>query len=331
VRVKQVELNGKEVYLCSKETYLIVNQPVPNSDPEQPRRRFVQMRGLDDPAIAGLVHNVELYPGGRWFSASGIAADGRRLECVLGEGVAVTFGGDYGKPILEPGDTFELGDREWLVVGVLKSEGSTFGSEIWAKQALVGPMFRKETYTTLVLRADPPTPEAAAALAYDLRYRYTPVKVRAVTERDYFNDLSRTNQQFLVAIMVVAIIMAIGGVFGVMNTMFAAISQRIKDIAMLRLLGFKRWQVLVSFLLESLAIALVGGLLGVAVGSLTHGATAQSIISSGQGGGKTVILRLIVDTPTVLAGILFTLAMGRLGGLVPAVSAMRQTPLESLR
>ena len=79
--------------------------------------------------------------------------------------------------------------------------------------------------------------------------------------------------------------MAIGGVFGVMNTMFAAISQRIKDIGVLRILGFARWQVLASFFLEALILALVGGALGLALGSVSNGWTASSIVSSGQGGG----------------------------------------------
>jgi len=118
----------------------------------------------------------------------------------------------------------------------------------------------------------------------------------------------------------------------VMNTMFAAISQRTKDIGMLRILGFARWQVLVSFFLETLVIALAGGLLGCALAYLFFdGATATSIVSSGQGGGKTVVLKLIVDANTVAIGVLFTLIMGALGGLVPALSAMRLRPLESLR
>ena len=70
-------------------------------------------------------------------------------------------------------------------------------------------------------------------------------------------------------------IMAVGGVFGVMNTMFAAISNRIKDIGVLRILGYARWQILVSFLLESLVIALLGGLLGCALGSLANGIVGQ--------------------------------------------------------
>jgi len=128
------------------------------------------------------------------------------------------------------------------------------------------------------------------------------------------------------------VIMAFGGIFGVMNTMFAAISQRTKDIGVLRILGFGRRQVLVSFLLETMLIAFTGGVLGCALGSLAHGVTASSIISGGQGGfGKTVILRLVVDANTLAVGMMLTLVMGVAGGLLPALSAMRLRPLESLR
>ena len=125
--------------------------------------------------------------------------------------------------------------------------------------------------------------------------------------------------------------MAVGGVFGVMNTMFASIAARIKEVGVLRILGFKRWQILISFMLESLAIGLVGGILGCLIGSLANGWEAASTLSGGNGGGKSVTLTMAVDTQILAAGVLFTLVMGRLGGLVPALSAMRMEILESLR
>jgi len=114
--------------------------------------------------------------------------------------------------------------------------------------------------------------------------------------------------------------------------MFAAISQRIKDIGVLRILGYARWQILVSFLLESVVIALVGGILGCALGSLCNGLSATSIVGSGQGGfGKTVIFRLAVDINTIAIGILLTLMMGFLGGLLPSLRAMRLRVLDAVR
>src|SRR5262249_32811086 len=116
-----------------------------------------------------------------------------------------------------------------------------------------------------------------------------------------------------------------------MNTMFAAISARTRDIGVLRILGFARWQILMSFFLESLFIALIGGALGCALGYLCDGWEASSIVSSGSGGGKSVLLKLVVDANIVAAGMLFTLLMGGIGGLLPALSAMQLRPLEALR
>ncbi len=324
--------------LASREVYVVVNQPLPTVPGVQQKRRFTQIRGIEDPVIAARVHGLELYPDGAWFSASGVqalpgAADDTKeqaIQAVLGEGVAGQLGNDRGKERLEIGDVFDLGPRKWIVTGIMRSAGSTFGSEVWSKRGLVGPMFGKESYSSIVLRtADAKT---AREVSDDLTKNFKKAAVQAQPETVYFSKLSETNRQFSAAIVFLAIVMAVGGVFGVMNTMFAAISGRTKDIAMLRIVGFARWQILVSFFLESLAISLFGGLLGCALGFLTNGWTATSIVSGGQGGGgKFVVLELVIGADTLLAGLLLALAMGAIGGLLPAISAMRLKPLESLR
>ena len=340
-----VRENGQP--LCSKETYIVLNQPIENALPNGPKRRFLQLRGIDDPLIAARVHGVRLHDGGNWFSEAGVQARGgggdaasqaSLIEVVLGEGAARELGRDPNskdfpsvqkKKRLDTGDVFKLGTRQWLVAGVMQSSGSTFDSEVWAKRSLVGGMFGKEMFTSLVLR----TVDAAAAERAKNFFNndFKKASLQAVVETEYFASLSQNNKQFAYAISLVAIVMAIGGVFGVMNTMFAAIAQRTKDIGVLRILGYARWQILASFLLESLLIALVGGLLGCALGSLANGWTATSIVSGGQGGGKTVVLKLIVDSNILAQGLVLTLAMGLCGGILPALSAMRLRPLEALR
>lgn len=324
--------------LASREVYLVVNQPLPTEPGQQQKRRFTQVRGIEDPRVAAQVHGLSLFPGGQWFSDAGVqtrgdvsgTGDDQAVQAVLGEGVAGQLGQDVGKERLEVGDLFDLGPRKWVVVGVMKSSGSTFGSEIWAKRSLVGPMFGKEAYSSVVLRTA--NAETAKQVADDLTKNFKKAALQAEPETEYFSKLSETNRQFSFAIMVVAVLMAVGGIFGVMNTMFAAISGRTKDIGVLRIIGFARWQILVSFFLESLVISLVGGLLGCAIGFLSNGWTATSIVTGGQGGGgKFVVLELVVGIDTLLTGLLLALAMGALGGLLPAVSAMRQKPLESLR
>jgi ABC-type antimicrobial peptide transport system permease subunit len=329
--------NDKGEPLASWELYVVVNQPIPEEAVQGTRRRrFLQLRGLDDPVISGQVHGLPLYEGGKWFSGEGVqplpngAPGENAIQAVLGEGIARELGQDQKKPSLQVGDIFEVGPRKWVVVGILQSSGSTFDSEIWAKGTLVGDTFgKKNAHTTAVFRtADA---ETAKTTAEDLTANYKKSAVQAKPETEYYDQLNATNQVFLYAIVFVAIFIAIGGVFGIMNTMFAAISQRTKDIGVLRILGFARWQILVSFFLEALLLAVIGGLLGCAVGSVANGWTATSIVGSGQGGGKSVVLKLVVDANIVLVGLLFSLVMGFLGGLLPALSAMRLRPLESVR
>lgn len=322
--------------LCSREVYIVVNQSIPVAEGEKPRRRFAQVRGLEDPQAAGAVHGMEFADSkSRWFSDSGVQAaeDGKGgdalIEAVMGQGAAGQFGKDVGKSTLNVGDTFDLGSRKWICVGITKSAGSTFDSEVWAKHSIVSKQFGKETFSSITVKTA--SNDAAKRLASDLTTDFKKASLQAQVETEYFEKLSATNQQFLYAIVFVAVVMAIGGVFGVMNTMFAAVSQRIKDIGVLRIVGYARYQVLFSFLLESILLGLVGGLLGCAIGYLANGWTASSIVSGGQGGGKSVVLTLYVSPITLAGGLLLALVMGALGGFFPALGAMRKRPLETLR
>jgi ABC-type lipoprotein release transport system permease subunit len=328
-------IKEKAPYLASYETYLVMNQPVPTQPGEPQRRRFLQVRAMKDVHLAAAVHNIDIYPGGKWFNDQSVEQrDGKTyLACTIGEGVASTLGPDVGKARLEVGDTFELGDDKWWITGIMKTQGTTYGSEVWTgvNNTVVTGTGKGNKYTTLVLRMAENTVAASRGMAYFLQYRYDQVKLKAYSEPDYYQELTKTNEQFLICIVMLAGVMAVGGVFGVMNTMFASIAARIKEVGVLRILGFKRWQILISFMIESLLIAAVGGALGCLVGLLANFFEASSSLSGGNGGGKTVSLKFIVDYQTLAAGMLFTLVMGRLGGLVPALSAMRMEILESLR
>lgn len=329
-------------WLCSKETYLVANQPVANPQPGRPERRFLQFRGIDDPEISASVHRVELFPDNKWFSGAGVQeVAGEKdpaIEVVLGEAVARELGLDRTpeeraqakNPLrLDVGDTIRLADRTFVVTGVMKSSGSTFDSEVWGKRSVLGKKFGKETYTTLQLRAK--SAQDAVKLT-ELLANYTKAALNPQLETKYFASLNATNVQFTIAILFVTVFIAVGGVFGVMNTMYAAISQRIKDIGVLRLVGFSRLHIMISFLLESLVIAILGGALGCAIGALADGVTASSVLSSGAGGGfKTVSLRLTVDALTLSYCFILTVIMGFVGGFLPAFSAIRLKPLDALR
>jgi ABC-type antimicrobial peptide transport system permease subunit len=337
--------------LVSREIFMVAAQMLPNAAEGRDKKRFLQIRGIENAARAAAVHEMQLYEGGQWFDESGVRAstDGgaSQIEVVLGEGIAREMWLDdqprpnafelalqvlgLKKPLngcLEVGNTFDLNERTWVVTGIMKSSGSTFDSEVWAKSSLVGPMFGKETYTTLVARA--PGAQEAATLEQYFKNEYKNSAVNPQVETEYFKSLSQTNVQFLVAIAVVTFFMGIGGLFGIMNTMYASISQRIHDIGVLRLLGFRRRHILATFLLESVAISIVGGVLGNLIGMFCDGATATSIVSGGAG-GKFVVLKLTVDAQIIAVTMALTLFMGLVGGLLPSIRAMRMTALETLR
>jgi ABC-type antimicrobial peptide transport system permease subunit len=300
------------------------------------RQRLVQVRGVEDPLIAAEVHNLELQDG-EWFSSAGVeqlpGTDETAIQAVLGDGVAKVFGPDLNKPSLQVGDVFLLGPLKWKVVGILKSSGTIFGSEVWANRSYVGQRYGKAyTVSSVTIRAQ--SPEAAEKLAGNLKNNFKKAKLNPQTEIDYYSKQRSFLTVLLTAIIVLTVFMALGGIFGVMNTMFAAISQRTKDIGVMRILGYARWQILVSLLLESLLIAVAGGLLGFALGALgtiVSGGKMTSVIGSDGGWGKTVELRLLVTANTVLIGVLLSMVMGVLGGLLPALAAMRPKPLETMR
>jgi ABC-type antimicrobial peptide transport system permease subunit len=211
----------------------------------------------------------------------------------------------------------------------MKPSSSTFGSEVWVHDSIVQTNFgRNNSYSSFVAQVKDP---ARMGLAVAALKELQTVKFAIVPEKEYYAKLTATNDLFRNAVRFVAAAMAIGGILGVMITMFAAVSQRTRDIGVLRLLGYARWQILASFLLESLAIGLIGGLLGVGVGWFCDGITATSILSGAQGGGKSVVLRLTVDREVIGTGLVFALVMSALGGILPAVNATRLRPLESLR
>jgi putative ABC transport system permease protein len=335
--------------LCSRESYMVVSLPIEDPKPNGLTRRLLQMRGLYDPVASAKVHEFDLFPGGSWFSEAGVrpSEDPDKppyVEVVLGQGIAGGLGADRSeanrlnaknKDRLEVGDTIQLDRRQLLVTGIMKSEGTTFDSEVWAKHSVIGPLVGKSNYTTLILRATS-AQEAKKLEGFftgeDKDNKYEKSQVSAFTEPKYFKSLGETNLQLLIGTMVVATVMGFGGVMGVMNTMFAAISQRVRDIGMLRLLGFSRWRILISFLAESLLIALLGGLIGCAIGYLCNGFKVTSIVSSGNGpAGKAVVFRVLVDWGVLGIGLTISMMMGFIGGLVPALSAMRLKPLESLR
>jgi ABC-type lipoprotein release transport system permease subunit len=316
---------GPNEKLASREVYSIATQEIKPTDPNgRSDYRFLQVRGVEDPEVAGAVHGLTLVAG-RWLDPVG-------NEIVVGQGIARTLN-------LNLGDEFEAREGlKWKVVGIMDSHGSPFDSELWAKRTEVGRYFGKDNvqpgqeqrfFTSIVVQTK--DAQTAEQFSKELQNRAKEIRVNVQPERKYYEELSKSNAMFLAAAMFIAVIMALGGMFGLMNTMFAAVSQRIKDIGVLRIVGFRRWQILLCFVIESLLLAAIGGGLGLAIGFLFNGVEQVGFMSAGQGGGKTVVFNMKVDSVVVTYALVFTGVMGLLGGFLPAFTAMRKRPLEALR
>lgn len=262
---------------------------------------------------------------GVWDVRPGVTlVAGRRFqpgvrELMVGEGALRQFAG------LEPGAEIRLNNQAWRIVGVFAS-GDAHDSELWGDAESVATAYRRNGFQSVTLRLDSAqaVERVRAALTGDPR-----LKVDVETTRAYY---SKQSEQLARLIRVlgtgVAIIMAIGAVFGAINTMYAAVAARAREIATLRALGFTGLPVVAAVLLEAMLLALAGGALGAAVAyALFHGYTVSTL-----GGNFSQVVFQFRVTPTLLAqGLQWALGLGFLGGLLPALRAARLPITVALR
>ncbi len=300
---KGVALDASSQPVASRELFMVVH----HRNDETGEFRFLQVRGVLP--VAFRVHQQLHVREGRAFQRG-------QSEVMIGKAV-------QRETHLQVGDFIDMGRKRWKITGVFAAGGSAFESELWCDLNELASQFRREgMYSSVILRAS--SPQGAEELAEQLRGSRS-VNVEAMTEPRYYQKQSEQTKIMQTAAWVIAWFMGIGAMFGVMNTMFAAIGQRTKDIAVLRIMGFEAGDILLSFLLEAILIALIGGILGVALGTAANGITRTTSI-----GARQIDFAFRVDAAIVAFAAAFTLVMGILGGLLPALSAMRIKPLEAL-
>jgi putative ABC transport system permease protein len=240
-------------------------------------------------------------------------------ELVVGKGAVAQFVG------LAPGSTLNLANQQWTVTGVFES-GDAHESEVWGDVETVSTTYRRQGYQSVTVRLT--SPEAIdtfkASLASDPR-----LKVDAKTTGDYY---SAQSENLTTAIRVIGIvigsIMAIGAVFGALNTMYAAVATRAREIATLRAIGFRGAPVIVSILLETMLLALAGGLLGAAIAWVIFNNYTVSTLGSNF---SQVVFSFKVSPELVWNGLKWALAIGFVGGLYPALRAARLPVTTALR
>ena len=241
-------------------------------------------------------------------------------ELVVGKKAADRYQG------LEVGGTITLQRKSWDVVGIYTSEGSGFESEIWGDVTTLQPVFnRAGGYQSLTVRlADPVTLEA-----FDKDLRANPnMQVQAASELQYYEGQAGQTASTLTALAIfVGIIMGVGAVFGAMNTMYALVSARTREIGTLRALGFSRAAILVSFMIESAFLALIGGLLGSIL------ALPINLLSGATGGANfsQVAFDFRVSPFWLAVAVVLAVLMGLAGGFLPAFRAARTPITAALR
>jgi putative ABC transport system permease protein len=256
-------------------------------------------------------------------------------ELVVGKNAARTYNGVViganGTKTLVPlaiGNTVDFGGGHWRIAGIFDAGGSAFDSEVWCDAPVLNEVLKRPDNLFQSVTAHLTSPDAfngfKDALTADPR-----MNVDVTREIDYYSKQSRVMTTLITVLGgFVAAIMAIGAVFGALNTMYSAVSERGREIATMRAVGFTGSSVVFSFLVEALLIALVGGLLGCIAVLPLNGLTTSTM--NFQTFSNLAFAFKI--TPALLAeGIVFALVMGIVGGLLPAARAAGQPVATALR
>jgi putative ABC transport system permease protein len=242
-------------------------------------------------------------------------------EVIVGRPISKRFAG------CGLGETVRFGAREWKVVGIFEAGGSSFESEIWGDGEILGPAFNRRGYSSLTLRlADP----ASGLESLVKRVEADPrLHVDARHEDEYYRAQSEQLANVIRALgFFLVAIMAVGAIFGALNTMYAAVGARAKEIGTMLALGFRPQSILLSFLIESVLLCLVGGVLGcllaLPIDGVTTGTTNWSSFSE-------VAFKFRITPGILLAGLAASIVLGVIGGYFPARNAARRTVAEALR
>ena len=305
-----VARNAKGEPILSAETVVAANLPVKGSKTGD--QASAQVRGISEAAFA-VRPNVKIVEG-KTFQP------GLR-ELVVGKGAVRQFDG------LQVGATLKLGNQPWTVVGIFAS-GDAMESELWGDATMVNDAYRRgngANSATVKLES------AAAVKGFSESLENNPqLKVKATTTLDFFAKQSEQMTKILRIIgITVGAIMAVGAVFGALNTMFAAVATRAREIATLRAIGFRGLPVVVAVMLETTLLALVGGLIGGGVAWLLFNGFEASTMAAGAVGKLS--FNLAVSPGLLWEGIKWALAIGFVGGLFPAVRAASLPVTTALR
>lgn len=303
----QVALNDRGERWVSKETVVLIS--LTKRDSGKPSN--VTIRGLSAVGLA-LRPEVKLLAGRMFRPGSD--------EIVTGRAIAERFNG------AGLGGTVRFGSRDWRIVGVLDAGRSGFDSEIWGDVDQLMPAFRRPVYSSVLLRLTSPDQFEALRQAVEDDPR---VKLEVKRESQYYAEQSEALAKFIRILgLTLSIIFSVGAIIGAMITMYAAVANRTGEIGTLRALGFPKFAVLLAFLLESLFVSLLGGIVGLALAS---GMQVLTISTTNWQSFSELAFSFTLTPAIILKTLAFALFMGLIGGFLPAVRAARLNIVDALR
>ncbi len=295
--------------LASSELFVIINLPKRSTGTDA----NVPLRGVSAAAFS-VRGNITLVAGRRFELG--------RNEVIVGAGAARAFAG------LDLGKTIRVGQNDWTVVGIFSAAGGVAESEIWTDAAVLQPAYhRGDSFQAVYAKL-------ASADAYqsfaDALTTNPRLSVKVIRQSDYYAEQSSTLTGFIKGIGVaIAGLMALGALFGALNTMYSSVAARTREIATLRALGFGSGPVVISVMLESLALALVGGALGSLAAYLAFDGFTTSTINWQT--FSQVAFAFRVSPELLTRAIVWSTFIGLLGGLFPALHAARIPIAAALR
>jgi putative ABC transport system permease protein len=295
--------------LASAELFVIINLPKRSTGTDA----NVPLRGVS-PSAFSVRGNIEMIAGQKFGSG--------RNEVIVGAGAARQFAG------LDLGKTIRVGQNEWMVVGIFTAKGGVAESEIWTDAAVLQPAYhRGDTFQGVYARLTSASSfrDFSSALTTNPR-----LSVKVVRQSDFYAEQSTSVTAFISGIgVVIAGLMALGALFGALNTMYSSVSARTREIATLRALGFGSGPVIISILLESLALALIGGAVGALLAYFAFDGFTTSTMNWQT--FSQVAFAFQVSPALLIRAITWSAMLGLLGGLFPAIHAARLPIATALR
>jgi putative ABC transport system permease protein len=295
--------------LASAELFVIINLPKRSTGTDA----NVPLRGVEEEAFK-VRENFKIVEGRRFEPG--------KDEVIVGIGAAGQFAG------LEIGNKIKAGRYEWPVVGIFSAGGGTAESEIWTDASVLqGTYHRGDSFQSVYTKLSSPAAfqQFKDALTTDPR-----LNVKVLRQTDYYAEQSTAVTRLITTLgFLIASLMAVGAVFGALNTMYSAVSARTREIATLRALGFGSGSVVVSVLLESLLLALLGGVIGATVAYLAFNGFQTATMNFQSFSQVTFAFQ--VTRELLIQGIVWATLIGMIGGLFPALRAARLPIAAALR